>query len=153
MADYASFIRPIGPVVMSHSMTTENLARSVLVVVDPNYGERLRRICPPGRPAWIAMSPINEPTVRSLWASHPDTDYLTGITSFNFDPDVLPENSFLNYLGTIDLHHGADSSEFPYTSIEVIGARLAIDVREALGELGFDEFVEHPDGFSARRSA
>ena len=77
---------------------------------------------------------------------------LTGITAFNFDPDALPENSFLNYLGTIDLHHGPYSSETPYTALEVIGARLAIDVREGLGELGFDEFVEHPDGFSARRS-
>jgi hypothetical protein len=58
----------------------------------------------------------------------------------------------LNYLGTIDLHHGPCSTETPYTVIEVIGARLAIDVREALGELGFDEFVERADGFSARRS-
>jgi hypothetical protein len=139
-------------VVISRSLKTGDLAGSVLVVMDPNYGERLRQIWQPGRPAWIAMSPINEPTVRSLWTSHPDTDYLTGITAFDFDPDALPENSFLNYLGTIDLHHGPCSSETPYTALEVIGARLASDVREALRELGFNEFVEHPDGFRARRS-
>jgi hypothetical protein len=137
---------------MSRSLKTANLTGSVLVVMDPNYEERLRQVWQPGMPAWVAMTPINEPTVRSLWTSHPDTDYLTGITTFNFDPDALPENSFLNYLGTIDLHHGPDSSETPYMALEVIGARLAIDVREALGELGFDEFVEHADGFSARRS-
>jgi hypothetical protein len=139
-------------VVTSRSLKTGNLTESVLVVMDPNYGERLRQVWQPGRPAWIAMSPINEPTVRSLWTSHPDTDYLAGITAFNFDHDTLPENSFLNYLGTIDLHHGRYSSETPYTALKVIGARLAIDVREGLGELGFDEFVEHPDGFSARRN-
>jgi len=138
---------------MPRSLKTGNLSGSVLVVMDPNFGERLRQLWQPGRPAWIAMSPVNEPTVRSLWISHPDTDYLTGITGFNFDPDTLPESSFLNYLGTIDLHHGPYSSETPYTALEVIGTRLAIDVREALAELGFDEFVEHADGFSARRSA
>jgi hypothetical protein len=137
---------------MSRSLKTDNLTGSVLVVMDPNYGERLRQMWQPGGPAWIAISPKNGPTVRSLWTSHPDTDYLTGIPAFNVDPDALPENNFLNNLGTIDLHHGPYSSEIPYTALEVIGARLAIDVREALGELGFDEFVEHPDGFSARRS-
>ena len=71
---------------------------------------------------------------------------MTGITAFNFDPDALPENSFLKFLGTIDLHHGPYSSETPYTALEVRGARLTIDVREALGELGFDEFVEHRMG-------
>jgi len=131
---------------------TDDVTGSVLVVMDPNYGERLRQMWQPGRPAWIAMSPTNEPTVRSLWTSHPATDQLTGITAFNFDPDALPENSFLNHLGAIDLHHGPCSTKTPYTVIEVIGARLAVDVREALGELGFDEFVEHADGFSARRS-
>jgi hypothetical protein len=139
-------------VVRSHSLKPGNFAGSVLVVMDPNYGERLRQMWQPGRPAWVAMTPINEPTVRSFWTSYPDTDYLTGITAFDFDPDALPENSFLDYLGTIDLHHGPSSSETPYTAIEVIGVRLAIDVREALSELGFDEFVEHPSGFIARRS-
>jgi hypothetical protein len=131
---------------------TGDVARSVLVVMDPNCGERLRAMWQPGRPAWIVMSPTNEPTVRSLGAAHPGKDHLTGITSFNFDPDARPEKSFLSYLDTIDLHHGPYSSENPYTVLEVIGARLTVDVREALSELGFDEFVEQGDVFSARRS-
>ena len=69
-------------------MSDDDLTGSVLVVLDPNYGERLRQMWP-GRPVWIAMSPINEPTVRSLWASHPDGDHLSGITGFRFDTDAL----------------------------------------------------------------
>jgi hypothetical protein len=138
-------------VVKSQSPKTGNLTGSVLVILDPNYGERLRQMWP-GRPIWIAMSPINEPTVRSLRASHPDGDQLSGITGFRLDADGPPENSLLDNLNMIDLHHGPYSNKDPYTVLEVIGARLTINVREALSKLGFEKFLENPDGFSARRS-
>jgi hypothetical protein len=136
---------------MSRSLKTDNFAGSVLVVLDPNYGERLRQMWP-GRPVWIAMSPINEPTVRSLSASYPNCDHLSGITVFRFDADALPEKSLLDNLYMIDLHHGQYSSKDPYTVLEVSGARLTIDVREALCKLGFEEFLEHAGGFTARRN-
>jgi hypothetical protein len=98
------------------------------------------------------MSPINEPTVRSLSASHPDCDHLSGITVFRFDANALPEKNFLDILYMVDLHHGPYSSTDPYTVLEVSGARLMIDVREALCKLGFEEFLEHAGGFTARRS-
>ena len=137
--------------VKSQSPKTGNLTGSVLVILDPNYGERLRQMWP-GRPIWIAMSPINEPTVRSLRASHPDGDQLSGITGFRLDAGGPPENSLLDNLNMIDLHHGPYSNKDPYTVLEVIGARLTINVREALSKLGFEKFLENPDGFSARRS-
>ena len=127
------------------------LTGSVLVVMDPDYGERLRQRWP-GQPVWITMSPVNEPTVRSLWASHPGQHHLSGITSFPFDSGAPPEKKFLDYLEDIDLHHGPYSNGDSYTTLEVIGARPTTDVRQALGELGFDEFDEHADGFTARRS-
>jgi hypothetical protein len=133
------------------SVLADNLIGSVLVILDPNYGERLRQVWP-GRPVWIAMSPINEPAVRSLWASHPDGNHLTGLTGFQFDKDNLPEDSLLQNLDMIDLHHGLHSSKEPYTVLEVSGARLTMNVREALSKLGFENFVEHTDGFTTRRS-
>ena len=136
---------------MSRSPKTGNFTGSVLVVLDPNYGERLRQMWP-GRAVWIAMSPINEPTVRSLWASHPDADPLSGITGFRFDTNALPENSLLDNLYEIDLHHGQYSSKDPYTVLEVSGAELTIDVRKALCKLGFETFLDHTGGFTARRS-
>ncbi len=137
--------------VMPHSPRTGDITGSVLVVLDPNYGERLRQMWP-GRSVWIALSPINEPTVRSLWASHPDCDHLSGITGFRFDADALPENSLLDTLDMIDLHHGLQSSKDPYTVLEVVGARLTTDVWEVLCKLGFERCLEHTDGFTARRS-
>jgi hypothetical protein len=138
-------------VVKSQSPKTGNLPGSVLVILNPNYGERLRQVWP-GRPVWIAMSSINELTVRSLWASHPDGDQLSGITGFRFDAGAPPENRLLDNLSMIDLHHGLYSSKDPYTVLEVSGARLTIDVREALCKLGFEKFLENTDGFTARRS-
>jgi hypothetical protein len=98
------------------------------------------------------MSSINAPTVRSLWASHPDVDQLSGITGFRFDDDVPPENRLLDNLSMIDLHHGQYSSKDSYTVLEVSGARPTIDVREALSRLGFEKFLKNTDGFIARRS-
>jgi hypothetical protein len=77
---------------------------------------------------------------------------LNGITGFRFDADAPSENSLLDNLNMIDLHHGSYSSKAPYTVLEVSGARLTIDVREALCKLGFEKFLEKTDGFTARRS-
>ena len=137
--------------VKSQSPKTDNLNGSVLVILDPNYGERLRKVWP-GRPVWIVMTSINEPTVRSLWASHPDDDHLSGITGFRFDVDATPQKSLLDNLTMIDLHHGLHSSRPPYTALEVSGARLTTEVREALSKLGFKKYLENADGFIAPRS-
>ena len=130
---------------MTDSRSPSRTEGSVLVVLDPQFGERLRQSWP-GRPVWIVMSPVNETALRSLWTSHPDTNHLTGITGFQFEPDAAPEDNFLGNLDTIDLHHGS------CTEIEVIGARLTHDVREGLRDLGFEEFLERAGGFVARRS-
>jgi hypothetical protein len=137
--------------VRSRSPKKENPTSSVFMILDPNYGDRLRQVWP-GRPVWITMSSINEPAVRSLWAAHPDVDHLSGITGFRFDAHASPEESLLDNLDAVDLHHGPHSSKEPYTVLEVSGARLTINVREAMSKLGFERFSENPDGFIARRS-
>ncbi|HEX3865048.1 MAG TPA: hypothetical protein VHY35_25455 [Stellaceae bacterium] len=94
--------------------------KSVFVVVDPDFSEKLRAI-PVGRPVWITMSPANEPIVRSLWEGQKSTNHLTGITGFRFDREISAEDRFREELDTIDLHHGPHSSTSPYTEIEVMG--------------------------------
>jgi hypothetical protein len=39
---------------MMSSVLADNLIGFVLVILDPNYGERLRQVWP-GRPVWIAI--------------------------------------------------------------------------------------------------
>jgi hypothetical protein len=125
---------------------------SVLVIVDPIFGEKLRTV-PAGQPVWIAMSPTNEPVIRSLWAtSQLRTDHLTGITGFRFDEGGSAEDRLLAQLYDIDLHHGLYSSPSPYTDIAVRGARPTADVRAGLSKFGFSDFTETEDGFTARRT-
>ncbi|MEH2513111.1 hypothetical protein V1291_004465 [Nitrobacteraceae bacterium AZCC 1564] len=130
---------------------TDN-ARSVLVIVDPAFGEKLLSI-PAGRPVWITMSPENEPFVRAIWNTRETSNHLTGITGFNFSANASPEITFLDELDTIDLHHGPYSSSSSYTEIAAIGVRLTADIRAALAEHGFTDFTETEDGFTAKRSS
>lgn len=124
---------------------------SVLVIVDPAFGEKLRTV-PTGQPVWIAMSPANEPVVRSLWAGRAAPDHLTGITGFRFDESVSAEDLFLAVLDTIDLHHGPYTSASSYVEIAVRGARPTAEVRAGLSEFGFTDSTETEDGFAARRT-
>lgn len=126
-------------------------AESVLVIVAPDFGEKLRTI-PAGRPVWITMSSANEPIVRSQWETRGSADHLTGITGFHFDREISAEDRFLAELDTIDLHHGRYSSTSPYTEIVVVGARLTAEIRADLSDLGFTDFAEAEDGFAARRT-
>ena len=130
----------------------DSTGSSVLVIVDPIFGEKLRRV-PAGQPVWITMSPTNEPVIRSLWATNQvGSDHLTGITVFRFDEFVSTEERLLTELYAIDLHHGPYSSPSPYTEIAVRGARPTADVRAGLSRFGFSDFEETEDGFTARRT-
>jgi hypothetical protein len=64
---------------------------------------------------WITTSSVNEPVIRSLWATRSEPNYLTGITGMLFDGGTAPEDHFLAELDTIDLHHGPYSTKSPYT--------------------------------------
>lgn len=132
-------------------MNAAELSRRVIVIFDPDFGERLRDIWP-GAAVWIAMSPANAPIVEALWQTRSDKSHLTGITGMTFDPEVVPENWFLDEMGAIDLHHGPYSSAQPYTTLEVIGAMLTEDIRTSLTEYGFSIFNDRENGFVVERS-
>jgi hypothetical protein len=125
-------------------------AHEVLVVLDPNFGGRLRDEWR-GQPVWITLSPVNEPEVRALWANMPSPNHLTGITGFAHEERAAAEDRLLGQLSMIDLHHGPYSTDTPYTVLTVIGAQLTEPVRAALSELGFSRFQHRPDGFTATR--
>jgi hypothetical protein len=121
------------------------------VILDPEFGERLKALRE--RPVWITRSPVNEPVIRSLRSEASQLTHLNGITSFTFNDHVSPEDRLIEMIDTIDLHHGPYSSKSPYTDLKVIGARLTSEIRATLNELGFSEFFERDNGFSANRSA
>jgi hypothetical protein len=126
-------------------------ALEVLVVLDPDFGDRLRHVWH-GQPVWITMSPANAPVVHALWVSSPSQTHLTGITGFRYGEGVTAEDRLLAELDTIELHHGPYSTSAPCTTFKVIGARLTAAIQNALSELGFATFQKSPDGFAATRS-
>ena len=123
----------------------------VLVVLDPDFGDRLRSAWP-GKPVWITMSPANAPVVRALWVDAPDRNHLTGITGFRHDPRLTPEEHLLGELDVIELHHGSCSAEHPWATLEVIGAQPTLPIREALLTLGFSTVEQTSSGFVASRT-
>lgn len=124
---------------------------SVVVVLDPDFGERLKELWP-GSAVWIVMSRANKPVIEALWSSAPDHSHLTGITGVPCDEATPPEELLLVHLWDIDLHHGPNSSRTPYRVLKVIGAFPTAAVRKAVRELGFDRVTPTREGFSTLRS-
>ncbi|MTK63019.1 MAG: hypothetical protein F8N15_00350 [Methanobacterium sp.] len=133
-------------------MDAPDLTRRVLIVLDPNFGERLKEIWR-DQPVWIVMSSVNDPVIQSIWADSPGQSHLTGVTGMPCYESRGAEGCFLAYLDDIDLHHGPYSTKTPYTALKVIGAPLTSAIRCALSELGFVTFSEDTEGFDATRSA
>ena len=129
-------------------MPQRSKSRLLLIV---EYGDRLLEI-ESGQPVWVTMSAANKPLVYYLWQTYPEPNHLTGITGFQFNPDIGVDERLLAQLSTIDVHHGPHPSADPYTELEVIGTPLTVTIREALSQLGFSKFTDGQDGFVARRS-
>lgn len=96
------------------------------------------------------------PVVEERYRTARDDDHLTGVSTmlsaYNFGE--TREDQFLdNWLGTIDEHHNAHSTDLPYTVLDVVGVPLSQRIRDVLmGELGFEDCNPTETGFIATRS-
>jgi hypothetical protein len=122
----------------------------VYVVVDREFGEQLARLAR-GVPIWIVDTPLNRAVAQRLWKERHQEDYLTGITTFNDLESSSAEDLLVRELDTIDLHHGAESADPPYTVLEVLGTPLTDRIKSELSQYGFDEFHPNSAGFYAVR--
>jgi hypothetical protein len=125
-------------------------AYRVFVVLDREFGDRLSELAQTG-PVWIVDAPLNRAAVQKIWAAHPNRSNLVGVTMFKTGDDSSPEDSLINKLDTLDLHHGTYSADPPYTVLEVIVARMIERVKTGLTEFGFNEFQTTAEGFRAVR--
>jgi hypothetical protein len=123
----------------------------VYVVVEREFGEKLAEL-ERGVPVWIVDTPTNRPVAQRFWNERPGADNLTGITTFNDQNFASPAEMMLGQLHTIELHHGFDSANPPYTVIEVIGAQLTPEAKNAFFEYGFNFFHTTLTGFIASRA-
>jgi hypothetical protein len=125
-------------------------AYRVFVVLDREYGERLFELAR-GGPVWIVDTPQNRAVAQSLWTSSPKLNHLEGVTTFKASQDCSNEETLINELDAIDLHHGSYSADPPYTVLEVIGARLSNKLENELSRFGFNQFHATTEGFGAVR--
>lgn len=122
----------------------------VFVVVDRDYGRHLAALAQTG-PVWIVDTPANRTVAQQIWAADPNRSHLEGITTFKVPESGSLEDILINELDTIDLHHGTHSANPPYTVLEVIGTAITARLKAELGQFGFNEFQETPQGFCAVR--
>lgn len=123
----------------------------VILILDPCFGKEIYSL-PPGILAWIIMSAENEPLIREWWAKNQGCDYEHGITGFHETPGAEPEAYFSTQLLNIEQHHGPHGETPSFTALRVMGMPLTRTARYELSELGFSEFTEVEEGFSATRA-
>ena len=123
---------------------------AVSIVLNRSYGPRLGELSK-GRPIWVVDSPGNRHCAQQLWSEFPTRNHLDGITLFGSPEGRSPEQTLIDIMDTIDLHHGIYSADPPYTVIRVIGATPTSEVRQVLASYGFDSFTPTDDGFDAVR--
>lgn len=123
---------------------------SVSIVLDRNYGSLMRELIEAG-PVWAVESPANREFTEQLWGESPTHGYLEGVTLFKASENRPPEQMLIDWIDTIDLHHGLYSADPPYTAIRVIGSRLTMEGEQVLRTFGFDSFTVTDEGFHAVR--
>ena len=122
----------------------------VHVIVDPQFGDRLRGI-PSGEPVWIVATEVNRFAYESVGKERNPESYLVGLSSFKGDPTASPETWLISELETIELHHGEMSHDPPWSVINVIGTRWTERIQEELARFGFEEHEDTAEGFVARK--
>src|SRR5689334_12295913 len=98
----------------------------VVVVLCRAFGAQLDRV-PLGQPAWVINSPDNDPTMSRRWDVMRAAGLAPLSTLFTAETDD-PEVAFLQQVADIDLHHGPNSLDPPYSEIEVFGCECTLAV-------------------------
>jgi hypothetical protein len=123
---------------------------TVALVVDEAYGDRLHLLAA-RMPVWIISSPANSAAAKSWWSAHEEGPLATRVTLFTGGTGTTREEVAVATIGTIDMHHGPEAEEFPFTILSVCGVKPSPAIREMLRTYGLTELCDTPDGFVATK--
>jgi len=128
----------------------------LIVVVDPNYGDRIETAAQTA-PVWAVASLVNKAACERIWAAHRAIDHRErgAVTCYHVTDQEDRLGNLLTILPTLVEHHGEiDNDQFSFPSgfvLGVLGLTPTETVTSALKELGFSGFVGLPDGFNASK--
>ena len=124
---------------------------TVALIVDPEYGERIRAVAAGVWHAWVVASDMNDAAVGRIWRESPAA-HTSGdegrVTKFNRHGDDRG-NWCESILDAIDDHHGSHAHDHGYAALDVHGVALSAQLRAALVARGFAVFTPTNDGFLA----
>ncbi len=119
-------------------------AYRVAVVVDPDFGERLKELAERMH-VWVVDTPANRAVVQRIRSTMLGPSIERGVTVFRANPDQSPDEWAAHVLDMVELHHGEYSHDPAVSIIEIHGAPPTHEIRAALSELGFT-IVEESGG-------
>jgi len=113
------------------------MPRTVAIVFSRDYSEKLDNLAF-HTPVWMVETPENRAAAEEAWRRAVEWPHIH-VTLFR------AREEWNSLLAQIAIEHALDS-------IDVIGAPLTGNAREALAEAGFQRVEETAEGFRARKS-
>lgn len=123
-------------------------AYAVGIVVDPDFGERLRTVAERIH-TWVVDSPTNRAVAETIWRVMPSHDLERGVTAFRVDPHQTRAEWCLDILPVVVEHHGQFSHEPPVSVLEIHGTERTPKLAERLAALGFEDIETTATGLMA----
>ena len=118
----------------------------VAMVIDREFGNKLvalsRRIH-----VWVCNSSANLKAVNKINKDIKEFSLESGVTNFKVSKDDSAEDMFMNFIDTVDLHHGKFSHSPSWSVLEVYGLRLSPTIEAKLQEFGQGKFEQMTNGF------
>ena len=125
-------------------------ARTVAVVLDPEFGARLSSLAQ--RVAvWIVDSDVNRPAIEALWTARRREQAVYDVTVFRSIPGLSLEDHLAGVLRSIETETDIDDEAPPPLEwVEVYGIAPSGSVESLLRARGFGGSAPLSDGFRAR---
>ncbi len=124
-------------------------ARTVAIVLDPDFGPRLSSLAQ--RVAvWVIDSSGNRPAIESLWSARRKEHAAYDVTVFRAIPGLSPEDHFAGVLRSVQKDEGIDDEAPALEWVEVYGLESSASIESLLRERGFGGSAPLAEGFRAR---
>lgn len=135
-----------GRLAVDTNETSNGPSTNVAIIVGADSSFDLQKIAG-SMEVWAPNLPEYKQAAERIRETLPESS----VTLFDPATSESPEQEFLSWLPTVDLHHGEYSSETPWEVMHVYGATITAEIKRALTEYGVEEITPTDFGFRACR--